>query len=316
MSSATTTPTTPQALSIPADVGPSTGNIDHVGDVHISGDVCDLFIVKATGSITIGGVIGAATINAGGALKCRGGITGKGKAFVTAASVEARHIQGATVESLGNITTQGTIWESKVFAIGNIVVPGLIAVSQVTASGSIVCKVLGIASGTATLVEIGINEVARRAGAASLGQIEVFRKKLELVRNQAAPLMQHAKALTPKEKERAMELNFQADELQGEIDRLLEPLKSAAKTQQSSAPAQLAVAEMIHPGVTIRFPRHETTTDSSFSGKMVLALRNVGNDHQHQLFLLDQASGSSLAMQTKPYDDPAVIALQRMVSGN
>jgi uncharacterized protein (DUF342 family) len=316
MSSATTTPATSQALQIPADVGPTTGNIDHNGDVHITGDVCDLFTVKATGSITVDGVIGAATINAGGALKCRGGITGKGKAFCSASSVEARHISNATVESLGNVSTQGTIFESKIFAIGNVIVPGLIAVSQVTASGSIVCKVLGISSGAATLVEIGINEIARRAGAASLGQIEVFRKKLELVRTQAAPLMQHAKALTPKEKEKAMELNFQADELQAEINRLLEPMKSAAKTIQAAAPAQLAVAETIHPGVTIRFPRHETTTTSAFSGKMVLALRNVGNEHQHQLFLLDQASGSSLAMQTKPYDDPAVIALQRMINGN
>jgi hypothetical protein len=127
--------------------------------------------------------------------------------------------------------------------------------------------------------------------------------------------MQHAKALTPKEKEKAMELNFEADELQANMDRLLEPLKAAAKAQQSAAPSQLAVAETIHAGVTLRFPRHETTTTTSFSGKLVIALRQVGNEFQNQLYLVEQEKGSSISLPTKPYDDPAVIALQRMMSG-
>ncbi|HMB94699.1 MAG TPA: FapA family protein [Tepidisphaeraceae bacterium] len=310
----TTLPNGSQLLRIPANVDPSTGNINHNGDVHIAGDVCDLFEVRATGSILINGVIGSANVHAGGMLRCRGGITGKGKAFCTAATVEARHISNATVESQGNLSTQGTIFESKVYAVGNIVVPGLIAASQVTAAGSLVCRVLGIASGAPTLVEVGINEFARRIGTQSLGQIDQYRKKLELVRAAVAPLMQHAKALNPKEKERAMELNFEADELQANIDKLMEPLKAAAKAQLAGPPSQLAVAETIHPGVTIRFPRHETTTTSLFNGKVIIALRQVGNEFNHQLFVVDQEKGSSIPMPTKPYDDPAVVALQRLTA--
>src|SRR5689334_12768804 len=58
-----TDPTKP--LHIPGHVDPSTGNVDAPGDVYVAGNVVDLHTLTAAGSVTVGGVIEAATVTAG-----------------------------------------------------------------------------------------------------------------------------------------------------------------------------------------------------------------------------------------------------------
>ncbi len=54
----------------------STGNIDFEGDVRVLKGIRDIFEVRATGNIEVGGLIEASTIDAGGSVFAKGGMAG------------------------------------------------------------------------------------------------------------------------------------------------------------------------------------------------------------------------------------------------
>lgn len=69
-------------LEIAGDVDFSTGNINFVGDVHIHGDVCSGFAVRAMGNITVDGVVESCSVEAGGDLVVVRGVQGDGQAVI------------------------------------------------------------------------------------------------------------------------------------------------------------------------------------------------------------------------------------------
>ena len=70
-------------LDIPGSVDFSTGNINFFGDVHIHGDVCSGFAVRAIGNVMVDGIVEAATVEAGGDLVVAKGVVGNGQATIT-----------------------------------------------------------------------------------------------------------------------------------------------------------------------------------------------------------------------------------------
>lgn len=85
-------------LEIPGDVDFSTGNINFVGDVHIKGDICAGFTVRAMGSITVDGVVEACSVEAGGDLVVARGVQGDNQAVIRAQrNVFAKYLENCTV---------------------------------------------------------------------------------------------------------------------------------------------------------------------------------------------------------------------------
>lgn len=85
-------------LEILGNVDYSTGNIDFLGDVHISGNVCAGFIVRATGSITVDGLLETCIVEAGGDLIVRRGIKGDQETIIRAGrGLYAKYLENATV---------------------------------------------------------------------------------------------------------------------------------------------------------------------------------------------------------------------------
>lgn len=85
-------------LNVPENVDFSVGNINFLGDVCIKGDICSGFNVRATGSITVGGVIEACTVEAGRDLIVSGGVQGdKGSVIRAQGSVFAKYLENSCV---------------------------------------------------------------------------------------------------------------------------------------------------------------------------------------------------------------------------
>lgn len=85
-------------LDIPANVDFSTGDINFLGDVCIHGDICSGFTVRAIGNITVGGVVEACTVEAGGDLVVSGGVQGDNQAVIRAQrSIFAKFIENSCV---------------------------------------------------------------------------------------------------------------------------------------------------------------------------------------------------------------------------
>lgn len=85
-------------LDIPGNVDFSVGDINFVGDVHIHGDICSGFTVRAMGSITVDGVVEACTVEAGKDLTVAKGIQGDNQAVIRAQqNLFAKYLENSCV---------------------------------------------------------------------------------------------------------------------------------------------------------------------------------------------------------------------------
>nr|MDE6567039.1 FapA family protein [Lachnospiraceae bacterium] len=92
---------------VPADVGPSTGDIEYDGSVEIKGNVLSGYKVAAAGNITVNGTVEGAVLEAGGRIVLKNGVQGRGKAELKAeGDVITNFIESATVRSGGKIKTE------------------------------------------------------------------------------------------------------------------------------------------------------------------------------------------------------------------
>jgi uncharacterized protein (DUF342 family) len=148
--------------TVKGDVNNSTGNIDFLGSVVITGNVGDGFSVKAAGNIEIRGAVEGADIEAVGDITIHQGVAGKGAARIHGGcSVWARFLENATVEAGNMVMVSDGIVNSKVDAFQRIVVKGKrpnIVGGYLRASRGIYAGNIGSAiSGTETVCETGFD---------------------------------------------------------------------------------------------------------------------------------------------------------------
>lgn len=163
---------------VPADVGPSTGDIEYDGNVTVKGNVLTGFSVKAQGDIVVNGVVEGAYLEAGGNIILRNGIQGMKRGVLKAkGEIVTKFIENATVETESTIKTDA-IMHSKVVARGDILATGkrgLIIGGEVRSGSNISLKTAGSTMGTSTVLEVGIDP-------AFIERCRMYeRKKTELV---------------------------------------------------------------------------------------------------------------------------------------
>lgn len=92
--------------TLDGDCDLSTGNIEFDGNVSISGAVISGMVVKATGDVTIGGVVNDAEIIAGGNVTLSRGMQGNDKGKVTAGgSIVAAFIERSDIRAALDVTS-------------------------------------------------------------------------------------------------------------------------------------------------------------------------------------------------------------------
>ena len=91
-------------LEIEGNVDYSTGHINFLGDVHIHGDVCTGFTVRAMGNITVDGVVEAAEVEAGGDLIMVKGAQGDNRAVLRAShSIFAKYLENCCIYAMEDL---------------------------------------------------------------------------------------------------------------------------------------------------------------------------------------------------------------------
>lgn len=145
---------------VPADVGPSTGDIEYDGSVVVKGNVLTGYAIKATGDIMVNGVVEGASLTTDGKIVLKRGIQGKGEATLQAGGdVISNFIESANVTCGGKIMTEA-IMHSKVTAEDDIVVKGkrgMIAGGYLKTKTKIEAKTIGSTMGTLTELQVGID---------------------------------------------------------------------------------------------------------------------------------------------------------------
>ena len=141
------------------NVGVESGNVDFHGDVLIHGNVEAGMKVKATGTVTVDGVVEAAEVYAGRDIVLRGGVMGDSRAVIHSDNnIHAKFFEYSTVECLGDIDAE-VFMASVVECYGQIVLNGRkarIIGGKVKAIKGIDCKEIGNGSEIVTEINVGV----------------------------------------------------------------------------------------------------------------------------------------------------------------
>lgn len=147
-------------MQVPGDVDYSTGNINFMGDVHIKGNVRDKFIVRATGSVIVDGLLESAIIDADGDVIIAGGVLGDGEGTIRSrGNVRAKFMENCIVYAAQSVQTD-YILSSEVFCDGPLMVTsgkGVIMGGTVSIHSYIESKSIGSPhSGRTTTLNMGM----------------------------------------------------------------------------------------------------------------------------------------------------------------
>lgn len=145
-------------LEIGGSVDYSTGSINFLGDVHIHGDVCSGFSVRAMGNITVDGVVEACTVDAGEDLVVVKGIQGDDRAVIRAnRGIYAKFLESSCVYAKELIQADCII-NCDVYSDGTIQVcsgRGTIIGGSLRAAGEVNASIVGSRSECATMISLG-----------------------------------------------------------------------------------------------------------------------------------------------------------------
>lgn len=145
-------------LEIGSNVDFSVGSINFLGDVHVHGDVCSGFTVRATGNVTIDGVVEASTVEAGGDLVVTKGVLGNNQAVITShRTIYAKYLENCRVHARENLQTD-CIVNCDVYSDGAVSVRsgrGTIIGGWVRAAHELNASVVGSRAERATMITLG-----------------------------------------------------------------------------------------------------------------------------------------------------------------
>lgn len=145
-------------MDIGKNVDYSTGNINFLGDIHIRGDVCSGFTVRAMGNITVDGVVEASTIEAGGDLVVVKGVKGNNQAVVKACgSIYAKYLESTVVCAKEELQTDCII-NCNVYSDGQVQAcsgRGIIIGGKIRAAGEVKANIIGSKSECLTSLVLG-----------------------------------------------------------------------------------------------------------------------------------------------------------------
>ncbi len=143
-----------------ADVDPTTGNINFIGNVIVRGNVLSGFTVEAGGNVEVWGVVEGATIKAGGDIILRRGMQGVGKGvLISGGDIIAKYIEYSNIEARHNIKSEA-IMHSNVKCGNKLELAGrkgLLVGGTCKVGNEVAAKVIGSPMATFTDIEVGID---------------------------------------------------------------------------------------------------------------------------------------------------------------
>ncbi len=297
-------------LYIKGDVDLESGNVDAVSDVNVRGTVRDLFKVKSKKSVTVGGAVECAEIEAGDDVVIHGGIVGRFKGRVDAAGcILTKFCSEAHLCAGGDITLGKEAIHCELRSDGKIVVErGDIVGGKVYAREGIEVRSLGGDAGTKTEITVGIDPDVLRASRQADAFVTQQLEAVEQIREKVQPLMANLKRLTPAQKEQATELLFKADEMELEINNKREQQKQMIADASPKRDARVVVNKLIYPGVRISIGTRETRFSQEMRGPVRIELRKVKN--VSELIAVNPLTGSttrlsSMRIDLSPPKEPA-----------
>jgi uncharacterized protein (DUF342 family) len=242
-------------IKIDGDVDISTGNIDFIGSVIVSGSVQAGFTVKAGGDLEIAGTLCGGMIEAKNIL-VRMGIQGMHRGYIKAVeNVVAKFIENATVFAGNEVIISDVILHSKVSAGKKVIVEGrrgLIAGGSISAGEEIRAKNAGTRMAIATDLEVGVNPVLREENRNLIREIDKVHISLEQAKKALIILRaMNADTMSSDKKEMMLKLTKAQFHLMGQESTMKERAAAIAVMLDEMRYGRIKISEEVFPGVKI-----------------------------------------------------------------
>lgn len=173
------------------DVDFSVGNVTFRGTVSVQGQVLDGFTVQAHRDLYINNIVNAATLEAGGNIIIKGGVTGKDKGRIRCdGKLQAKYLNSVQVEAKSDVEIAGEIVNTKLQTLGSLLIPkGKIFNSQIDANNDIICDSLGSPLGVRTTVNAGTDYVRRERLKVVDAELEKLTAVFDKIRVKIEPVL-------------------------------------------------------------------------------------------------------------------------------
>ena len=245
------------------------GNIDFRGDIVIHGNVESGIVIRATGSITVDGVVEACTLEAGKDIILRSGMLGGNKAVVkTKGAITAKFFEFTHIECEGDLQAD-VLMDCDVICQGQVILNGSrgsIIGGKVRAIRGVIVSTLGNDAEKRTEIYVG-------AGIEVYSRLRVLEKKIEVTQQELDKIEDGLNQFEVFQKERGVDLSNDPRRtalLRAKIkDTAIlasdnEEAKKLRILAEGSRGACVAVIKEVYPGVVINID------------EMKFTLKNVG----------------------------------------
>ena len=305
-----------EIINISGDVDFECGNLDVPCDIHIRGTVLDQFEVKSKKSITVGGRVQAAQVEAGINVVVREGILGGNKGKVTAGgSISTRFCEDADLQASGDITIASDAVGSKLSTEGRVIADrATIIGGTVHASKGITVGTLGSQADVPTLVTVGFHATGRKQSEQSTPEaiaeelqqektraestkIAKLESTVKTIRQLLLPTMDHPERLSEDHRKRVAQLLGQAENIEEEIKRRLRIQDNLSETGPPLGTADIVVNKVIHPKVALTIDDRRSRFTKPLKGPVRIEKRKLKN--VSELVAVNLLTGSVTRLQSE-----------------
>lgn len=293
-----------EQVKVDGDVDLKSGNVDAPSDVLITGNVAETFSVRSPKSITIKGMVEAASVEAGTHVIIAGGVAGKSRALIRAGGeLQAKFLEEATIEATGDVIVTKEVLNCRIQTMGRLLVPrGPIIGGSVYARQGIEVLALGNDVDVPTQVAVGILPAALLEVAKMRDIIKKKREAATKVRNTVQPLLAQLKRLNPQQREKATELMYEADRLEEEANTLSTKKDEILRPYTPSGDREVCILvnRMVNRRVNLVFGDKVATILKPRRGPVKFVSRVV--DRVESILMVDAVSGSTQILPSQPYE--------------
>ncbi|WP_281975560.1 DUF342 domain-containing protein [Halobacillus litoralis] len=253
-------------FEVRGDLDLHTGNLDFIGSIAIRGNVPTGYKVKAAGDITVYGMVEAAELSAGGSVHISDGVSGLGKARITAGEdVRIGYINQAVVEAGQDLFVENSALHSQCVAHRSVYCQkGNIIGGTTSAGNRVEAQSIGNRMHTPTGIYIGVNKKVEEK---QMKLNQTLKAKME----QKEKLVQIGKSLERKRlkqgelsaKERITSLRQRSslENNEEEIYELAEQMKSMNSSIGDLDDAYLKAVKNIHAFTNVGFGKYVLRVD-------------------------------------------------------
>ncbi len=242
-------------LVIKGDVGVQTGNIDFDGAVEIGGNVQPGFMVKATGDISIKGVVNGAMVK-GYNVTIESGIQGMNRGIVMAEeTVRAQFVENGKVEAGGDILIEDVALHSDLRAGRLLAVEGkrgLVTGGYLAAGEEVRAKTIGNQALVATRIVVGVNPMLQRRYQQACKEYAEAKKKLAQLTKALNTLGKiDISRLPPHRAAQITEMTRSQFPLAGKVERDEKLIRDLEEQIAHMQVGKIRVSDKIYPGARI-----------------------------------------------------------------